>query len=131
VGQASHIESDMKLLRESLAAAVERVGVAQVASRLGSKAQSSARPRPIAPVAQARRALAVAEDDVIRLRPLVEARLVDGSNGSAVLQSRAGSATVPLEARPAVEALLVRGEARVYDLGLDLARRLLTTGIAT
>lgn len=130
MGDAEDIESDVRLLRESLVAAVDRVDVAKVASRLARKAQASARPGPIAPVAQARRVLALTGDDVIRLRPFVQARLVDGPTGSAVLQSRAGTLTVAREDRSAVEAVLAQGEAPVSDLGLDLARRLLTAGVA-
>ena len=131
VGETADIESDVMLLRGSLVAAVEHVDVARVASRLAGKAQTSARPGPIAPVGQTRRALALAEGDVIRLRPFVRARLEHGPNGAAVLQSRAGTVTIPPEDRSAVEALLAQGEAPASDLGLDLASHLLTAGIAT
>jgi hypothetical protein len=110
---------------------MESVEVEQVAARLARQTQVSARPGPIAPVAQARRALLLAKDDVILLRPFVMARLVDGPNGAAVLHSRAGTLTVPSEDQRAVEGLLAQGEASVSDLGIDLARRLLTAGLAT
>jgi ribosomal protein L16 Arg81 hydroxylase len=131
VGDAADLASDVKRLRGILASAMEGVGAEQMARRLGRMVQASARPGPIAPVAQSRRALALAEDDVIRLRPFVQARLVHGSNGATVLQSRAGTINVAAEDQPAVQDLLAQGEAPVSDLGLELARRLLATGIAT
>ncbi len=131
VRRADDLASDLERLRAALARSMESLAVERVAARLARKAQASARPGPIAPVAQALRALALADDDVIQLRPFVQARLVDGSNSTAVLQSRAGTLTVPPEDQPAVEALLARGETPVSDLGIDLARRLLAAGIAT
>jgi hypothetical protein len=131
VGDANDLTCDVERLGGALARAINSVGAEQVAARLARKVQASARPGPIAPVAQSRRALALAQDDVIRLRPFIQAHLVDGPNGAAVLRSRAGTVTVPAELRPAIESLFTQGEAPVSGLGRDMARQLLQAGIAT
>ncbi|GAA6527553.1 cupin domain-containing protein [Intrasporangium sp. DVR] len=131
VGEAAELSDEVERLRGVLAGLVEQVDAAQVAERLGRQARSATRPAPISPVAQARRALTLGEDDVIRVRPFVKASLVDRPEGTAMLQSRAGTVTVTGAERPAVEALLLQGEASVSNLGLELARRLLTAGLVT
>jgi ribosomal protein L16 Arg81 hydroxylase len=131
VGEAVDVAGDVERLRAVLADVLERVDLSQVADRLGRRARGSARPAPIGPVAQAGRARLLGPDDVVRVRPFVRARLVDDPDGKVVVQSRACSVTVSAAERPAVEALLVQGEAAVSDLGLELARRLLTSGVAT
>lgn len=131
IGARDDIAVEVNRLRGALAGAVDRVDVSRVAARLDRLARNSARPGPISPVAQAGRALALGPDDVIRLRPFVRTRLVDAPDGTTIVESRAGSLPVSAQERPKVEALLVHGVATVSDLGPDLARRLLTSGITT
>ena len=131
VGHAGDLASDVELVRAVLARTVESLDADQVAARLARMAQAASRPGPVAPIAQTRRALALAEDDVIKLRPFVQARLVVRWNGATVLESRAGTVTVAPQDQPAVQALLAQGEALVSDIGPGLARRLLRSGMAT
>jgi hypothetical protein len=131
VGEAFDIADEVERLRASLLRTVDSIDVELVAARLSSQSASTARPGPIAPLAQARRAQHMEPDAEVRVRPFVGVKLVGEADGSAVLHTRAGSVTVPAEDRPAVEALLSSGRARVSDLGLDLARHLLKHGVVT
>ncbi|ADU47053.1 cupin domain-containing protein [Intrasporangium calvum] len=130
VGNPAGVADEVTRLREVLAGLVEGIDPDRVAARLGRQARAAARPGPLSPVAQARRALQLGPDDVIRLRGFVRPEVIDGPDGGAVVQSRAGSLTVTADERPAIETLLAQGEAPVSTLGLDLARRLLTAGLA-
>ncbi|MDC5698125.1 cupin domain-containing protein, partial [Intrasporangium calvum] len=131
VGESDGIAEDVDRLRDVLAGLVAGIDAERVAARLGRQARAAARPGPISPTAQAGRARLLGPDDTIRLRGFLRPVLVDGPDGGTVIESRSGPMTVSAAERGALEALLTHGEARVSDLGLDLARRLLNSGLAT
>jgi hypothetical protein len=66
---------------------------------------------------------------VLLLRAHVAASLVSAAGGRTVLRSRVGALPVDRADLAAVEQLVVSGSATAGELGLDLARTLLVTGV--
>lgn len=130
VDESLELADEMERLRARIGEIVRDVELEAVAARLRRREQAAGRPGPISPLAQARRAETLRTEDSIRLRPFVRGRLVNSPAGVR-LESRAGTLALSADQRPAIEALLGTGSARASDLGLDLARQLLTRGIAT
>lgn len=124
---------DMAAQKADLAArlhqALDGVEPQQVADRVTHVHRSQQRAAPIAPLAQldAIRTLDAATELVLRahLSPTLEPT----ADGEAVLRSRAGVVTIGADETDTVTALLDGRSRRAGEIGLDLAERLLRSGV--
>ena len=80
-------------------------------------------------LAQAEAANTVTEMSRVVLRPHVAAALAPAAGGRTVLRSRVGAITVERTDLAAVEQLVADGSATAGELGLELARTLLRSGV--
>ena len=124
------VSADVEAVRTALVAAVGHVDVATVARAFVGKDRDSSRAAPIGPLRQLRDADRLTEDSRLRLRSHLAATLDSRTGAPPVLRSRAGEVPVAQTEVPGIEALLTAGQARVGDLGADLARRLVLAGVA-
>jgi Cupin superfamily protein len=124
VTEPSGWESDVDVVREALVRALRDVPAETLADALALRHRGAQRAAPVSPVATARAAARLNGSEQVLLRSHLDPRLVDGT-----LYSRAGD--VSLDARDAepVALLLSERRAAVADLGVELGRRLLLSGI--
>ncbi|SDE56138.1 cupin domain-containing protein [Auraticoccus monumenti] len=115
------VAAEVDRVRERLTAALTD---ADPAPALRRTQRSQTRPAPLGPLAQLATLQDLQDDTAVRLRPALDARLVD-----ATLTSRVTPFPVGAEETDAVERLLTGQVRTVADLGHDLARRLLRAGI--
>ncbi|MET0954754.1 MAG: cupin domain-containing protein [Cryobacterium sp.] len=108
----------------------------RVAGRLARRVRTSTRPEPIAPLATVEGAAALHEATTVSLRHGLDARIGDAADGQVALVLPGKTVTLPAEAGPALEAVLVGDTIRAGDLpGLDsasslvVARRLVREGV--
>ncbi|MDE9364700.1 cupin domain-containing protein [Luteipulveratus sp. YIM 133132] len=130
VTRGGELRDDVDLARAALVRALESLDADDVAAALGRRVRDAQRPEPVSPVAQTEAAAALSPDATLRLREHLVARIEEAPDGSALVRSRAGDLRLAAADVPAVRRLLDHGSAGVADLGLDLARRLLLTGLA-
>ncbi len=128
VGSAAGLSEDFALVRERLHAAVDAVTDEALAARLATRADGTARPAPLGPLAQLRRSQVIgAELVTVALRPRLRARWDDGR-----LVTRAGVVEVDAVDRGTVQRLL---DGETWDVAPDddaageLAQRLLAAGV--
>jgi len=117
------------VVRESIASAIEQMGVAELARLMGAAAATSQRAAPVGVLAQAHAADTLREGARLTVRPHLAARLVTGDGHTASVRSRAGVLDLDESEVAPVERLLHRGGALVVELGAPLARRLLLAGV--
>ncbi|MBB2986880.1 cupin domain-containing protein [Terracoccus luteus] len=129
VSQGSEIRDDVELARQALLRALEGLDADDVAAALARRVRGAQRPEPVSPVAQTVAAAALAPDQSVRVRAHLVPELVAGHDGGVTVRSRVADVAVPADDVDAVERLLEVGDARVGDLGVELARRLLLAGL--
>ncbi|NNM48001.1 JmjC domain-containing protein [Knoellia koreensis] len=120
---------DVEQVRAALVEAIQAVDATDLAAALAAQARAAQRPAPLAPLAQAEAARALTDDTELALRDHVAARLEPVAGGRTVIRSRTGVVPVEHADLASVGALLDTGRARAGDLGIELARTLLTSGV--
>ena len=123
---------DLELVRSALLRALGEAGPDDLALALARRVRTAQRAAPVHPLAQVRAAQAVTAlpgDQVLALRPHLAARLRPSRDGYAALDSRAGTVTIAGADLQRVRRLLDVGQATVGDLGEQLARQLLLSGV--
>jgi bifunctional lysine-specific demethylase and histidyl-hydroxylase NO66 len=128
VSEPGQLRKDIELVTAALADAVNHADVDQMSAALLLHARSSQRAEPIGPLKQLRDADAITADTQIMLRRHLIASL-DHNGADIVLGSRAGDLTVSESDVAPLKTLLAAGMIAAGDLGLDLARRLLLSGL--
>lgn len=120
---------EVEEVRVALLTALAEVDASDLAAGLAGASRGAQRPGPISPLRQAEAARRLSGTDLVRLRDHVAAVLEPVGAGQTVLRSRTG--VVPLDHADlgAVSALLRNGTVAAGDLGLALARTLLTAGV--
>jgi bifunctional lysine-specific demethylase and histidyl-hydroxylase NO66 len=129
VAEPSDVVQDVELVTAALTRAIGQASLDQVSESLRRNARSGQRAAPIGPLKQLRDADAISANTQIALRRHLIASL-DHRGADIVLRSRAGDLTVTESDVAPLKTLLTAGVIRAGDLGLDLARRLLVTGLA-
>lgn len=129
VGNPHEIRPDVELITTALATAVTQGDVDQISIALQDSARSSQRAAPIGPLKQLSDAAVITVDTKIVLRPHVMAS-IDHTASGILIRSRAGDLAVAENNVVPLTTLLTTGIATAGDLGLDLARRLLLSGLA-
>jgi bifunctional lysine-specific demethylase and histidyl-hydroxylase NO66 len=129
VAEPSDVGQDVELVTAALTSAIRQASLDHVSESLRRNARSSQRAAPIGPLKQLRDADGISANTQIALRRHLIASL-DHSGADIVLRSRAGDLTVTENDVAPLKTLLTAGVARAGDLGIDLARRLLLTGLA-
>ena len=129
VGNPHEIREDVELIIAALATAVAQGDVDQIATGLRDSARSNQRAAPIGPLKQLSDAALITVDTKIVLRPHVVAS-IDRTGSGILVRSRAGDLEVAETDVAPVTTLLTTGMATAGDMGLDLARRLLLSGLA-
>lgn len=119
--------ADLDLVRKHLLVALDKITPDALRSDLLASARASQRAAPIGPLAQLRAASDLGPDSSVRIREHLLATLDTERN---VVHSRAGDFVVAADELPAVQRFLVHTRAEVADLGLALARRMITAGLA-
>jgi lysine-specific demethylase/histidyl-hydroxylase NO66 len=115
-------------VRAALVAALGRADVEQLSSALQTAARGTQRAAPIGPLRQLRTAEALRPDTSLVLRRHLGAALGQQA-GRSVLRSRATDFPVAEHEVAALSGLLEDGAATVTELGDDLARRLVLSGL--
>jgi len=123
------IRPDVELITAALATAVTQGDVDQISIALQASARSNQRAAPIGPLKQLSDAAVITVDTKIVLRPHVMAS-IDHTASGILIRSRAGDLAVADSDVVPLTTLLRTGIATAGDLGLDLARRLLLSGLA-
>jgi lysine-specific demethylase/histidyl-hydroxylase NO66 len=129
VGNPHEIRPDLELITAALATAVTQGDVDQISIALQDSARSNQRAAPIGPLKQLSDAAVITVDTKIVLRPHVMAS-IDHTASGILIRSRAGDLAVAENNVVPLTTLLMTGIATAGDLGLDLARRLLLSGLA-
>ena len=123
------LATDIELVRDALLRALRDVEPDAVTDHLETRVRAAQRPAPIGPLAQLAAAEALTDDTCVRLRPHVDARVVAGGDGHAVLTSRLPDFAVEPHDVGTVVAIVGGGVLRADMVGVDLARRLLLAGL--
>jgi bifunctional lysine-specific demethylase and histidyl-hydroxylase NO66 len=121
--------ADLDLVRDHLVEALQQIDARALLPGLLDSARTAQRAAPIGPLEQLRSADLIELDSTIRLRDHLLASLDELASPSPLLRSRAGDVAVVSADLTRIRQLLEDGHAEVADLGLDLARRLIMTGI--
>jgi ribosomal protein L16 Arg81 hydroxylase len=124
--------ADLELVRSALLRALGETGPDDLAPALGQRVRDAQRPAPVHPLAQVRAAEALAalpREHLLVLRSHLAARLRPRGDEYAALDSRAGTVAIADADVAPVRQLLDAGRATVAELGEDLARQLLLSGI--
>lgn len=129
VANPHEIRPDVELITAALATAVTQGDVDQISIALQDSARSNQRAAPIGPLKQLSDAAVITVDTKIVLRPHVMAS-IDHTTSGILIRSRAGDLAVAQSDVVPLTTLLMTGIATAGDLGLDLARRLLLSGLA-
>ncbi len=128
-------ERELEAVRSALVRAVQAVGAQEVATELQASARAGQRSAPLGPLAQWLDSRDLRPEDVLTVRPYLQASL-EGGPDAPVVRSRAGRVAVPPASAAAVRRLLEVGSVTVADLMPDdhqareLARSLLVEGVA-
>lgn len=129
VSDADLLAPDVEQVRAALHRAIDAIEPSALADRLAARHRSAQRAAPVRPLRQLRAASRLTGIPLLVLRPHLAARLTTTPEGYAVLDSRAGRLQLLPDDVGEVRRLLDAGEAAVADLGEDLARRLLLSGV--
>jgi hypothetical protein len=120
---------DVEAVRAAMVEALQQVDAGDLVAGLAGSALAAQRPAPLAPLAQAEAANALIETSRVALRAHVAAALVPAAGGRTVLRSRVGTIAVERTDLAAIEQLLADGTATAAELGVELARTLLRSGV--
>jgi ribosomal protein L16 Arg81 hydroxylase len=120
---------DVEAVRAALLEALGQVDASDLVTGLAATARAAQRPAPLAPLAQAEAAATLDASSRLLLRDHVAATLVSAAGGRTQLRSRVGTLTIDRADLAAVEQLLSIGAATAGELGVELARTLLRTGV--
>ena len=124
--------TDFDLVRDRLIAVLADATPAEVREQVEVAHRAGQRAAPVAPIASVVSAGTLGLDDTLTLRPYLAAALTDpNEDGAAQLLSRAGRFAMAAHERAGVERLLADGAIAVRESGIELARRLVLSGIAT
>jgi bifunctional lysine-specific demethylase and histidyl-hydroxylase NO66 len=129
VAEPGQLRQDIELVSAALSDAINDADGDEICATLLRNARANQRAAPIGPLKQLREADAITPDTQIALRRHLMASL-DHSGADIVLRSRAGDLTVTENDVAPLKTLLGTGSIAAWDLGLDLARRLLLAGLA-
>ncbi|WP_270887005.1 JmjC domain-containing protein [Pedococcus sp. 5OH_020] len=121
--------AEVDLVRAALHKAIDDLDVAELASALAATARGAQPAAPLRPLAQRAAVERLGPQDELRPRDHLAARW-EGSDGVAVLTTRAGRLSVEPAEQALVEQFLASRRTSAADLGLALARRLMEQGIA-
>lgn len=121
---------EVERVKAALIDAVQAIDPARIANALATAHRGSQRAAPVGPLAQVAAADSLTDEDILRLRPRLAARLMDGPE-SAVLVTRAGRRTIEPVDLATIRKLLADGHVDVATVGMDVARRLLLAGLVT
>jgi hypothetical protein len=120
---------DVEAVRAALLEALQQVDAGDLLTGLAGSARAAQRPAPLAPLAQAEAADTLTDTSHVALRAHVAAALVPAAGGRTVLRSRVGTIGVERTDLAAIERLLADGTATAGDLGVELTRALLRSGV--
>jgi bifunctional lysine-specific demethylase and histidyl-hydroxylase NO66 len=125
---AGTLRETERLVAERMTAAVGSVDVASVLRGMTKRVRDAQRAAPVGPLSQLRSAQALDEETWVRVRRHLEPDLQVAGDGG-LLVSRAGSIDLSALESESVRRLLEAGSARAGELGIDLARRLMSAGV--
>ena len=128
VGDGPRTE-DVEAARAALVEAIQQLDPHDLVAGLAGAARAAQRPAPLPVLAQAEAARALVATSEVVLRAHVGAALVPAPGGRTVLRSRVGAVEVERSDLTAVEHLLAAGSATAQELGLELARVLMRSGV--
>ncbi|GAB2919617.1 hypothetical protein GCM10027047_16470 [Rhodococcus aerolatus] len=128
VGDPRSVADDLELVRARLGRAVADVDGAAVAQRLARAARGAQRPSPVAPLATLAAAAELVAGTELVLREHVAPR-VEPAEAGVVVRSRAGDVTLDAAEHAAAAPVLAGERVTAGELGLELARRLLLSGL--
>jgi hypothetical protein len=120
---------DVEVVRAALVEAIQQVDSGDLVAGLAGASRAAQRPAPLAPLAQAEATRALDATSRVVLRAHVAAALVPAPGGRTVLRSRVGTVDVERRDLAAVEQLLAVGSASAGELGLELARTFMRSGV--
>ena len=129
VSDPTGLTVDLELVRARLLRAVQEASVSDVARRMAALARSAQRAAPVGPLAQLR-ACASLDDAVLKVRPHLAPALEPQPDGGCLLRTRAGDLLLGDGDVDAVLLLLNGDVVPAAELGEELARRLLLSGVA-
>jgi ribosomal protein L16 Arg81 hydroxylase len=129
VSNENEMRPDFDVVTAILTDAVKHVDLARMFESLLQNSRRNQRAAPIGPLRQLRDAEAITADTPIALRRHLAASL-DRNESRILVRSRAGDLAVAEDDVAALKAFLTNGVANAGDLGVDLARRLLLSGLA-
>ena len=129
VSDPAGLSVDLELVRARLLRAVQEASVSEVARRMAARARSAQRAAPVGPLAQLR-ACAALDDAVLTVRRHLAPALEPQPDGGCLLRSRAGDLLLHDGDVDGVLRLLDGDTVPAAELGEDLARRLLLSGVA-
>ena len=117
----------LELVRSRLLRAVQEASVSDVAALMAGRARAAQRAAPVGPLAQLR--ASTTDDAVLRVRRHLRPTLEPQPDGTCLLRSRAGDLRVGDVDVDAVVRVLNGDPVRAGELGKDLARQLLLSGV--
>lgn len=130
VTDPTQLGDDVALVRERLIEALREVDAATLAAALAPVLRSGQRAAPIGPLRQLRASDRLTADTALRVRAHLAASVTDHDDGSLTVVSRAGRMTVPAADAGAFRRWWQQGTGTAAEIGPDLARSLLVTGLA-
>jgi ribosomal protein L16 Arg81 hydroxylase len=128
LAQPEALRADVDDVRRALVSALARTDLERLSSMLTTTARGSQRAAPVGPLRQLETAEALQPGTPLVLRRHLAATL-DEQAGRSVLRSRAADFPLAGDEVAAVQALLDRGTTTPGELGEDLARRLVLSGL--
>ncbi len=134
IGDPGALASSLASVRSALSRALAEVDGHQLAAAMAEAARGAQRPAPVRPIANFETIARLHDDDELRLREHLAARLQTCASGVAdgpgwELLSRAGRVPLNEQDAAAVRLVLERGGVRAGELGLDLATQLIAAGV--
>jgi bifunctional lysine-specific demethylase and histidyl-hydroxylase NO66 len=128
LAQPEALRAEVDDVRRALVSALSRADLERLSSALAATARGSQRAAPVGPLRQLETAGTLRTDTPLVLRRHLAATL-DEQAGRSVLRSRAADFPLADDEVAAVRALLDHGTATAGELGEDLARRLVLSGL--
>jgi hypothetical protein len=130
VTDAGDLSDHAAVVRERLIEALWTVDDAALAAALAPAARAGQRAAPIGPLRQLTAADQLHPATRLVVRPHLAATVSDRSDGGLTVVSRAGTVTISGHDRAAFAGWWHAGSGIASELGIDLARTVLTTGLA-
>ncbi len=130
LGEPAELADDLDLIRDRLVGALRDVDAAALSSALVPQARSGQRAAPIGPLRQLRTADELTEHTPVLIRHYLAGTLSERADGGVTVSSRAGQVVIPAAERESFLSWWRAGGGTAGELGADLARKLLLTGLA-